>query len=223
MKSQKTALKICGLTDGQTLTLCVEEAVDYVGFNLVKTSPRYCSPDKIERIWKSFASGGSHHSSLPKAVLIVRDEPIENLREITRQLPFAGIIQLHGSEGLDYVREVRTKCTESVTIWKAICVQTKQQIIEARAYAELVDLILFDGPSPGSGRGFSWDLLRALELEFPYGLAGGVNAQNLAAALDQGACLVDIGSGVESETGVKDPDRIRELLRIFNASASSLG
>ena len=82
------------------------------------------------------------------------------------------------------------------------------------------DLILFDAKTPkgtlpgGMGLSFDWSLLAAYRGSLPWGLAGGISAANVADAIRQtGAPLVDVSSGVESEPGVKDPDRIAAFAR----------
>ena len=64
------------------------------------------------------------------------------------------------------------------------------------------------------GLSFDWSLLVAYRGALPWGLAGGISAANVADAVRQtGAPLVDVSSGVESEPGVKDPDRIAAFAR----------
>ncbi|MGB5778796.1 MAG: phosphoribosylanthranilate isomerase, partial [Allopontixanthobacter sediminis] len=76
--------------------------------------------------------------------------------------------------------------------------------------------ILFDAKTPkgsaipgGMGLRFDWQLLAAYHGGLPWGLAGGLTADNVAEAIRAtGAPLVDTSSGVESAPGVKDVDRI---------------
>jgi phosphoribosylanthranilate isomerase len=79
-----------------------------------------------------------------------------------------------------------------------------------------VDRILFDAKTPdgaalpgGMGLRFDWTLLAGYRGALPWGLSGGLDADNVAAAVAQtGAPLVDVSSGVESAPGVKDVDKI---------------
>ena len=57
--------------------------------------------------------------------------------------------------------------------------------------------------------GFDWTLLARHDHAVAWGLAGGLNPDNVAEAIRAtGAPLVDASSGLESAPGVKDVDRI---------------
>ena len=49
----------------------------------------------------------------------------------------------------------------------------------------------------------------------PWMLAGGIDAGNLAQAVEiSGATAIDVSSGVEDAPGVKSPEKISELLAL---------
>ena len=85
-------------------------------------------------------------------------------------------------------------------------------------------MILFDAKPPadmenalpgGNALSFDWTLLKDFDLEIPWMLSGGLNAQNLAEAVEKsGAKQVDVSSGVESEKGKKDAAKIRDFLNL---------
>jgi phosphoribosylanthranilate isomerase len=59
------------------------------------------------------------------------------------------------------------------------------------------------------GLTFDWNLLAGNKGSLPWGLAGGLTPDNVAAAIRAtGTPLVDTSSGVESAPGVKDNSRI---------------
>ena len=67
------------------------------------------------------------------------------------------------------------------------------------------DYILLDG-GKGGGRAFNWKLLE--KINRPYFLAGGLNANNAAAAVaDLHPFAVDVSTGIETD-GVKDKEKM---------------
>ena len=110
---------------------------------------------------------------------------------------------------------------------KALAIAEAGDLTAARAYEKVADWLLFDAKPPkslanalpgGNGLVFDWTLLTGFESACPWMLSGGLDADNVAeAARISGARAVDVSSGVESEPGLKDPDRIRA----FAAAARS--
>ena len=71
----------------------------------------------------------------------------------------------------------------------------------------------------GMGLSFDWSLLAGHQHVLPWGLAGGLDPDNVGEALAAThAPLVDVSSGVEASRGVKDPEKIARFL----ANAASL-
>ena len=81
--------------------------------------------------------------------------------------------------------------------------------------------MLYDAKPPegapltgGTGLRFDWALLDGFAHPLPWGLAGGLDAGNVADAIARTrAPLVDVSSGVESAPGVKSVDKIAAFLR----------
>ena len=65
----------------------------------------------------------------------------------------------------------------------------------------------------GNGRPFDWSLMQDFHAPVPWLLSGGLEPDNVAAAIAQsGARGVDVSSGVESAPGVKDAAKIRAFV-----------
>ncbi len=99
----------------------------------------------------------------------------------------------------------------------------------ANGYIAQADYIMFDAktdessPLPGGmGKSFDWSLLEAIDDVLgstPYFLAGGININNVKDAISNtNAYAIDVSSGVESSQGVKDPQKIIELIKLVKNS-----
>ena len=69
------------------------------------------------------------------------------------------------------------------------------------------------GRHGGTGRTAPWDLLAGFDPGVPVLLAGGLTAENVAEAIARARPFaVDVASGVESEPGVKDEEKLRRFM-----------
>jgi phosphoribosylanthranilate isomerase len=198
-------IKICGITTAETLEATIAARADFVGFNFYPPSPRYLTPRKAP------ALGAQAAGRITRVGLFVdaEDEPI------AEAVAAAGIelLQLHGDESPERAAQLRARF--GLPVWKVIPVAGADDVSRAGAYREAADLILFDAKTPkgtlpgGMGLSFDWSLLAAGKGALPWGLAGGLNPDNVAAAIAAtSAPLVDTASGVERAPGIKDPARI---------------
>jgi phosphoribosylanthranilate isomerase len=203
-------VKICGIKDAATLAMATAGGADYVGFVFYPPSPRSLDlfaaaelarevPDDVRRV----------------AVLVDPDD--RDLDGLLAHVPI-DILQLHGAETPERVRAVaaRTGCR----VMKALRVLDRDDLALAESYRDAADLLLLDAkPRPGAllpggnGEAFDWAILEGFTTPLPWALAGGLHADNIAAAVRHAAPdIVDVSSGVESAPGVKDPARLRAFL-----------
>ncbi len=191
-------IKICGLSRLEDIRAVNAYRPDYCGFIIdFPKSRRNVSPETAKALRRELAPGIT-----PVGVLV--DQTPEAAAALIRH-GVVDIIQLHGHEDNDYIRTLRDM-TEA-PIWQAFQIHSRQDTY--RAAASLADFVLLDS-GQGSGKTFDW----SLPASFPrlYGLAGGLNAGNLARALETGAELLDVSGGVETQ-GLKDADKIREFIQ----------
>ena len=208
------AIKICGITTAETLAAVIAGRADYVGFNFYARSPRSVSLDQV----KSLAAQAAGRVS--RVGLFVDDDDAA----IGAALGAAqlDVLQLHGSESPARVAQLRAGL--GMPVWKVISVATRADLARAADYAGAADFILLDAKTPkgalpgGLGLAFDWALLSGWKTPLPWGLAGGLTAANVGAAIAlTGAPLVDTSSGVETAPGVKDS----ALIAAFCAAARS--
>ena len=194
-----TKIKICGLRREQDIRYANELMPDYIGFVFLKGKMRYVTFEEAAHL-RSLLD-----PAIP-AVGVFVNEPAENVIRLL-QAGTIQIAQLHGQEDEAYIEELRRAGDHCII--RAFAVRSSEDI--HRAFAFPADYPLLDN-GKGTGETFDWSLFQ--EQEKPFFLAGGLNGDNVAAAIAAGhPWCVDISSGAETD-GYKDPEKIRRLTEI---------
>jgi phosphoribosylanthranilate isomerase len=208
-----TQIKICGLSTPETLDAAVNAGASHVGLVHFAKSPRHVS---LETAAELRARVPDHVSTV---VLVV--DPDEALLGAIVGKVRPDIIQFHGREAPE-ARAV-TGAQFDVETWKAVGLGDASALDRATTYKGCADRLLFDAPPAllpgGNGESFDWALLDEVDIGMPWGLAGGLTPENVAAAIHRTrAPLVDVSSGVESAPGVKDAALIRAFCDAVRAA-----
>ena len=209
-------VKICGLSTRETLEVALEAGADMVGFVFFPPSPRHLSLEMARDLGKQ-----AKRRAIKVALTVDADDA--KLSNIVEALE-PDILQLHGRETVARLRDIKQKF--GLEVMKAIAVESAADLASLPGYAAVADRMLFDARPPkgatrpgGLGAVFDWHLLENLDLKLPFMVSGGLNAENVAAALGvTRAGGVDVSSGVEREPGVKDGEMIRAFIRAARAS-----
>lgn len=219
-------VKICGLTDPESLHAAIEAGARYIGFVLIPSSKRYVSPAQAKE-WLAtlptptlcrFTKGPAHSDGSDLVLTVLFQDPTDE--EIDAALclkPLLGLIQLHGLESPARVAEIREKT--GIPVMKVIPIGEASDFDKVGDYDSVAEMYLFDtkvGPTPtgGTGKSFDWSLLTGRTISKPWMLAGGLNKDNVLKAIDQsGARIVDVSSGVERENK-KDPEKIKAFVKV---------
>jgi phosphoribosylanthranilate isomerase len=215
-ESMSVSVKICGISTEEALEAAIEGGADYAGFVFFERSPRNVAPARAAALARR-AEGRIETVAL---TVNAGDEAIKAIASAVRP----GFFQLHGEETVERVAAIRT--LTGARIIKAIKVGTPCDIAGARIYEEEADLLLFDAlaralPNAlpgGNGVSFDWRWLAGAGVRPDFMLSGGLNPDNVLAALQaSGASAVDVSSGVETSPGRKDA----KLIRSFISTAKS--
>jgi phosphoribosylanthranilate isomerase len=209
-------VKICGLSTRETLDVALQAGADMVGFVFFPPSPRHIGLNTARDL-------GSQTKGRALKVALTVDADDATLANIVEALQ-PDILQLHGKETVARLRDI--KQTFGLQVMKAMAVETPADLVTLPGYAAVADRILFDARAPkeatrpgGLGAVFDWRLLENLDLGVPFMVSGGLNAENVAEAVRlTRAGGVDISSGVERASGVKDPEMIRAFIRAARAT-----
>ncbi len=211
---QRIRVKMCGTTRLVDALAAVRYGVDALGFIFYAKSPRYISPDQATEILKELPP-------LVDRVGVFVNAPIKEL--VTAAELGLSYLQLHGNESAEFCQQVRRQVPFCGLI-KAFRVGAESRPEDFAPYTDCVDAFLLDtyvqGEKGGTGKAFDWSIIERLQLQRPIFLAGGLSPENVASAITEvQPFAVDVNSGVESQPGVKDHARLRDLMQLVFQAA----
>ena len=216
--SKSLNVKICGLTDKETVEVAVKAGASHLGFIFYPPSPRSLTPKEAGYIT-------STTPNQVKRVAVIVDARDDLINEIVQSLS-PHILQLHGSETIDRIQEIKERF--KLPIMKAIQVANFDDIKTSRQYNDNCDFLLFDAKPPitsknllpgGNGISFDWALLRSAKIRKPWFLSGGIHIGNVREAIKiTGNRSIDISSGVEDQPGVKSAQKIDLFMKSIKES-----
>ena len=214
------SVKICGLSTPEALDVALDAGADLVGFVFFPPSPRHLAFETAR------ALGERVRGRAQKVALSVDADDAFLAASIEALAP--DLLQLHGKEPPARVAAVNQRF--GLPVMKATAVEERADLAVIAQYAAVADRLLFDARPPraatrpgGLGRSFDWRLLENLDPGLPFMLSGGLDARNIAEALRiTRADAVDVSSGVERASGVKDLDKIRAFIAAAREAARGL-
>lgn len=187
-----TKVKICGLSNIEAVETAVSAGADYIGFVFAPSKRQVTVEQAIELV--KFIP--SHIQTVGVFVSPSRAELLEAVDKVG-----LGFVQVHG--------QVVDKLFENLPCGSIQAVQVDEGGHVPNSQA---DYLLFDAPVAGSGQTFDWGQLDTTELAQPFFIAGGLNEDNVARAIQHfSPFAVDVSSGVETD-GQKDHEKIRRFI-----------
>ena len=205
-----TSVKICGLSEAQHVDAAVDAGAALTGFVFFERSPRNVTIEQAASLTARVPTG-------VRKVALTVDADDELLGQIVAG---AGIdtLQLHGHESPARVEDIRKKY--GVDVIKVLPIASKDDVAAAHAFEALADMLLFDAKPPkdatrpgGNALSFDWSLLTDETWTVPWLLAGGLDADNVGAAITAThAPMVDVSSGVEDTPGQKSVQKIQDFI-----------
>ena len=199
----RTRIKICGITrveDGIAAAAC---GADAIGLMFYPKSSRLVNPLVAARIVEA----------LPPFVTTVGvffNASATEVYDVIGQVRL-DLLQFHGDEDADFCQ----------TFGKAFIKAVPMRVgADVASYAEeftAAKALLLDshggGVIGGSGKRFDWTKIPE-QIDKPIILAGGLNIDNIAQAIQQVQPYgVDLSSGVEADKGIKDHDLMNQFMR----------
>lgn len=198
-----TRAKICGITTIEDGLMVARQGADALGLVFYPPSPRHVSVPQAAAI----------AAALPPFVTTVGlfvNPDVAEVEAVLRELHL-DVLQFHGDETPEF-------CARFGVPWlKAVRVKPGVDLVQcAIRYRDAKGLLLdafVAGTPGGTGQAFDWGLIPA-ELPLPVILSGGLDPDNVRAAIEQvRPWAVDVSSGVEASKGIKDAAKVAAFMR----------
>jgi len=193
-------VKICGLTNYRDAAAAVDLGADLLGFNFYPESPRFVTLEQAAQII----------NKLPAFIHVAGVFVNASLDQIKEAISECNLdwVQLHGDESPEFCESL---LSINVRTMKAIRVKDQEDIERAESF--FTDAVLLDAFDPekygGTGLTFDWNIIGHISKRIF--LAGGINPDNVAAAIELGVYGIDVCSGIEARPGKKDHRKMKKL------------
>lgn len=201
-------IKVCGMKNPENIQALAQLPIDYMGLIFYPKSPRYIQglksslldilPDTISRVG------------------VFVNEDISSLLRLIDKYELS-VIQLHGSESLEYCSRIKDKYSNLIII-KAFNVSELADFSKMDQYEDVCDYFLFDTKTSqhgGSGLKFDWNILNEYIGNTPFFLSGGISAEDVEAIRKIShpkLYALDLNSKFELEPGLKNIKLLEQFI-----------
>ena len=205
----RTRVKICGITSITDAINTCNAGADAIGLVFYEKSPRNVSINTAKDICAALPPFAT-------SVGLFLDASDEIVNSVLASVPL-DLLQFHGSESPEYCASFNRPYI------KAVGMKDMQGDADFTEYADKftgAKGFLVDshgaGKAGGTGETFDWSTVPN-NYHKPIILAGGLNPENVADALQQVSVYgIDLSSGVESQPGIKDKQKVEKLMNEVN-------
>ncbi|MEH6767453.1 phosphoribosylanthranilate isomerase [Psychrobacter sp.] len=211
-QGHKMHVKFCGFTQLSDIQTAAQLGADAVGLVFYPPSPRAVTIAQAQTLSAAVPAFVS-------VVALVVNMPEDELLKLANNVSF-DIIQFHGDETPEQCQQLADMVNKR---WiKALRINAEQdsldsvraqinQFATAGASSILLDAYHQDTYG-GTGQRFDWSLIPH-DSALPIVLAGGLDADNVAATLDLPIYGVDVSGGIEVDKGKKDAAKMRAFMK----------
>jgi phosphoribosylanthranilate isomerase len=198
-----TAVKICGITRVEDALAAAHAGAQAIGLIFYAGSPRQVPHAVARRVVDALPA------FVTPVALFVDAKSIDVERVIGEVKP--QLLQFHGDETPEFCEGFGLPYIKTAKVRRGV-----DLIQYARRYTTAKSLLLdtfVDGSHGGTGATFDWALIPD-QFPLPLILAGGLNPGNVADAVRRvRPWAVDVSSGVEASTGIKDAAKMAAFIR----------
>ena len=208
MKDRDTQVKvkICGMTNLKDVKVAVDGGVDAVGFIFYKKSPRSVTMQAVREIVLELPP-------FVDSVGVFVNETAEQINKIADHCKLDRV-QLHGDESPAFCKKIRRRVIKAIRVKD---IQSLKKLSDYPVSSFLLDTFSEDQYG-GTGKVFDWNLAYPAKKYGPIILAGGLTPINVRQAIQRIKPYgVDVCSGVESQPGIKDHNKMKAFLKNVKA------
>ncbi len=199
----RVRVKICGVTTAAGAIAAARAGADAVGF-VFADSPRRIEAGRAAELSRDLPP-------FVARVAVFHYPDAREVADVVRRLR-PTVVQ---SEPVDGIREA----IGGGVFWLPV-LHDSPDVVSRAAAAKWTALLLEAGGRGGRGIAPDWERAADLAGRVQLVLAGGLDAENVAAAIRRvRPFAVDVSSSVESEPGVKDPERIRRFIEAVRSAS----
>jgi len=202
-------IKICGITNEVDALAAARLGADAIGF-VFAPSPRRVTAERAKEII-------SRLPPLTQTVGVFVNEDPDKVESLAR---FCGLdlLQLHGEESAAYCSRFSRR------VIKALRLRSQDELQWLAEFRDVADALLLDTYVPeqcgGTGLTFDWNLAVQARGFGRVILAGGLNPENVASAIQTvEPYAVDASSGLEREPGLKDHQKMARFIEKVHQAA----
>ena len=214
------SVKVCGIQTLEEAKMAAASGADYLGFllGLTHTAEDKTTPEAAAAMIQSLKNTAS------KAVMVTHLLDAEHISEIATRTGVHAI-QIHDDLSDAGIRSLRT-AQPSLLLIKAVHVEAHGEadtaFKKAMHYANMpeLDVLLLDSRTTdrlgGTGKTHDWSISRQIcqTSPKPVWLAGGLKPANVTKAVQEvSPAGVDANSGLETLSGAKCPEKIRNFVQ----------
>ena len=192
-------VKICGLTREADVVLAAGAGAGVLGFIFAR-SPRQVDADRGRELVAAAPSG-------TRKVGLFMNQGMDEVQSVLAKVEL-DLLQFHGDEDNAFCGQF------GLPFLKAVSMMGEDPNAALGAYPDAEGLVLDShAPGGGGGTGKTFDWGRSITSDKPLWLAGGLNPDNVAEAIQIfKPYAVDVSSGVESAPGVKDAALVQRFI-----------
>ncbi|AIL32886.1 phosphoribosylanthranilate isomerase [Basilea psittacipulmonis] len=209
-------VKICGIRTPEQAMMVSSMGADAIGLVLYEKSPRAVSLEEAIVIKEACPVWMS-------TVALMVNPSVNEVKEVIERLR-PSYIQFHGDETPAFCEQFHYPYIRALPVGSH-GMTTPSDIRHTLSQYPHAQAFIFDAPAGqhygGQGKTFDHALLEAVLDAIPQHqriIAGGVNANNIPQIVKRlQPYAVDLSSAVESEKGVKDPDKVKALMDAVHA------